>query len=226
MIVRTVRPFTSWLRLRRQDRVRAPWGVLADSACEFEGMSFLGAGTELSCCSIGRGTYFSGNARLWQTRIGRYCSLGLDLLNLMGRHPTTGFATTHPAFFSTQKQAGFTYADRACCDEVRYADADRRHVCVIGHDVWLGGRVTLLDGVSIGSGAIVGAGAVVTKDLPPYSISVGVPARTVSWRFEPALIERLLAAAWWDREPAWLQRNQDAFVSAETLLERLGDSSP
>lgn len=69
---------------------------------------------------------------------------------------------------------------------------------VVGHDVWLGYRAAVLPGVTIGSGAIIGAFSVVTKDVPPYAIVAGNPARVIRYRFEPAVIDRLLALAWWD----------------------------
>jgi hypothetical protein len=75
---------------------------------------------------------------------------------------------------------------------------------VIGNDVWLGASCLVLKGVTIGDGAVVAAGAVVTKDVPPYAIVGGVPARVIRYRFPDAIIDRLRKVAWWNYDAASL----------------------
>ena len=70
--------------------------------------------------------------------------------------------------------------------------------CHIGNDVWIGRNAVIKDGVTVGDGAIIGTSAVVTKDVPPYAIVVGVPARIIRYRFSPEIIEALLELRWWD----------------------------
>lgn len=102
------------------------------------------------------------------------------------------------------------------------ADAVSRGPITIGHDVWLGFRTTVLSGVTIGTGAVVGACAVVTRDVPPYAIVVGNPARVTRLRFAPDEVEALLASRWWELsdeaiaelEPAFYARDVAAFVAA------------
>lgn len=93
-----------------------------------------------------------------------------------------------------------TYPFSALWDQARSIPGHPRSKgdVIIGHDVWIGYGATILSGVNIGNGAVVGAKAVVTKDVPPYAIVAGNPARIVKFRFTPRQINRLLAIAWWD----------------------------
>jgi hypothetical protein len=83
---------------------------------------------------------------------------------------------------------------------------------VIGSDVWIGYRATILGPVTIGHGAVVGAGAVVASDIPPYGIVAGNPARVMRMRFEPEIVERLLRIAWWDWEEHRIVANGEWFL--------------
>ncbi len=81
----------------------------------------------------------------------------------------------------------------------------------IGNDVWVGARATILSGVEIGDGAVVAAGAVVTKDVPPYAIVAGVPARILKYRFSQEIISELLTIKWWDWDDQSVLNNIDDF---------------
>lgn len=93
---------------------------------------------------------------------------------------------------------------------------------LIGHDVWIGSGALILDGKVIGNGAIVGARAVVTRDVPPYAIVVGAPAKVIRYRFEPDVIEALQAAAWWDRDPDWIIQNHIDFADVSMFIKNHG----
>ena len=92
-------------------------------------------------------------------------------------------------------------------DGKNVADAwDNKGDITLGNDVWIGYEAVILAGVTIGDGAIIGARAVVTRDVPPYAIVGGVPARLIRRRFDEATIESLLALQWWDWEPERIRR--------------------
>lgn len=123
--------------------------------------------------------------------IGKYCALAAEVRFIMGgaNHPTAGVSTFPFAIF------GGDWAERTA--DLIY-DLPSRGDTVVGNDVWIGFRAMIMPGVRIGDGAIVAAGAVVAKDVPPYGIVAGNPARLVRTRFDEADVERLLRAAWWD----------------------------
>lgn len=139
---------------------------------------------------IGERTYGEPKVFLGRThgtlRIGKYCSIGpyVEFL-LVGDH-RTDFVTTYPfsMFFK----------------EYKYLKGYPRHRgdIVIGNDVWLCSGAHILAGVSVGDGAVVGLDSVVVKDVPPYAIVGGNPAKIIRYRFSPEIIEKLLSIKWWD----------------------------
>ena len=148
---------------------------------------------EHSCvvnCQIGRHTYFSTDCTFRNVTVGSFCSVGPGAMAGMGRHPSHGWFSTAPVFFSPRCSPTLT----SFCTEPQFEEL---LPITVGHDVWIGTRALIMDGVTIGSGAIIGAGAVVTKDVAPYAICAGVPARVLRFRYSPAIIERLLALQWW-----------------------------
>jgi len=142
---------------------------------------------------IGEHTYGHPRVRFPETgrqlRIGRFCSIADRVEILLGGNHRTDWATTYP--FTALP--GLWPAAAGCRD----FHASRGDV-TIGHDVWLGSGAMVLSGVTIGHGAIVGARAVVSRDVPPYAIVAGHPARLVRHRFDPATVALLLETAWWD----------------------------
>lgn len=168
------------------------------------------AGAVLTDVCIGDMSYVGERCRLSKVTIGKYSCIGPEVLAGLGMHPSRGFVSIHPAFFSPHLRAGRTFAS---------GEQFKEHSPIhIGHDVWIGARAIILDGVSIGDGAIIGAGAVVTKDVPPYTVACGVPAKVVRQRFPQEEIERLLQLKWWDLDLDALQALQPSFCDVEKLV--------
>jgi len=164
----------------------------------------------LNSVSVGKGTYISSNAYISNTNIGKFCSIGPNILCGYGFHPTNGISSS-PAFYSTRGQAGITFSSYDKCEE--------RKVITIGNDVFIGMNVTILDGITIGDGAIIGAGAVVTKDIPPYAIAVGCPIKVIKYRFSEEIIKSLIAGRWWDQNDDVLKGVERNFFDIEKFLE-------
>ena len=123
--------------------------------------------------------------------IGNFCSIASGVVILANADHPTHLPSIFP-FRSTL----FTKEARPGKDSPN-PDVVSRGPVNIGHDVWIGTNAIVLSGVTIGTGAVIGAGAIVTKDIPPYAIAVGNPARVVRYRFAPEIIERLLRSEWW-----------------------------
>ncbi len=132
------------------------------------------------------------------TRIGRYCSIARDALGFNRDHPVD-FKSTHGFFFNSE----LDFCDE---DKIEYTPLS------VGHDVWIGSGAKILASVSeIGTGAVIGTQAVVTRDVPPYAVMMGYPARIVRYRFSKDIIEALLESRWWEQELNDLKQHMDEF---------------
>ena len=146
--------------------------------------------------------------------IGKFCSIacGARFLFASGNHSMQSLSTyTFPIFFD---EWGLDAKD------IRSA-WDNKGDIVIGNDVWIGYEAVIMPGVTIGDGAVIGTRAVVTKDVPPYTIVGGVPAKPIRKRFDDAVIERLEALCWWDWDEEKIRRSIPAIQSGDpAALER------
>lgn len=151
----------------------------------------VGARTSFSEVAMGAYSYIVNDASATYAEIGKFCSIARDARINPGNHPTWKAALHH-----------FTYRSRSYdlgdSDDQDFFAWRRAHGVTIGHDVWIGHGATVLPGVTIGTGAVVGAGAVVSKDVAPFTIVGGVPAKPIRERFPKPVQDGLLALSWWD----------------------------
>lgn len=192
------------LRLRLRG-FRAHWRTFVDTRSQLSEFNRLHGACLILESRLGAHTYAT-NARIACTSVGKFCSIGPQtLIGGLGRHPSD-WVSTHPAFYSTLGVTGMTFAQGTHFEELRETR--------IGNDVWIGARAIVLDGVTVGDGAIIAAGAVVTRDVAPYTIVGGVPARPLRTRVAPELVPRLLALRWWDWPEELLARGAPLFCAA------------
>lgn len=184
--------------------------------CVFGRYNVINERSQLSAVNLDDFSYISRDCYILKASIGKFCCLGPEVIVGLGIHPTENFVSSHPVFYSTLRQCGTTFADNQYFDEFK--------VTTIGHDVWIGARSIILDGVNIGNGSIVAAGAVVTKDVPSYAIVGGVPARVIRYRFSPNEIQIIEKSKWWLRDHDWLKRNFNIFHDLKKFESAINNS--
>jgi virginiamycin A acetyltransferase len=167
---------------------------------------------EISDVEIGEYTYISKNSSISRAKIGKFCSIGPNFLCGWGIHPLGGISTS-PMFYSTRLQNGMTLS---AVDKI-----EERKQITIGNDVFIGANVVVLDGVTIGDGAVIGAGAVVSKDIPDYSIAIGVPIRILRFRLREDQIEALKEIKWWDRDIDALREVEKYILDVDAYITRM-----
>jgi virginiamycin A acetyltransferase len=150
-------------------------------------------------CSLGAYSYINGGTVRERTHIGRFCSIADGVALGVGDH-AVHLVSNHP--FATHAAFDPKHESPYRAGSLRPFDTPT----LIGHDVWIGTNAIVRLGVQIGIGAVVGAGAVVTKDVPPYAIVAGVPARISRYRFPEPVRDALLAAEWWEYPLETLQK--------------------
>lgn len=187
---------------------------------EEEGRNKIDYKTVLNKVTIGKRTYLGQKCKFTATEIGRYCSISSDVRLVAGRHPTAEYVSTHPLFYSRTYPNAYLRTD---FQEYHYVDDESKTLLKIGNDVWIGAKVIFLDGVTVGNGAIIAAGAVVTKDVPPYAIVGGVPAKVIRYRFREDEIAFLQDLQWWNKEEAWLKKYSCLFDNIQKLQEALSN---
>lgn len=207
--------------LKRKLNVLSAKGSFIGFSVICEGSNFFDRNSTIINSQIGFASYLAANTNILKTKIGRYTSIGPNVNCVFGNHPTNTFVSTHPAFFSLRKQAGFTYVrTQKFADYAEPRDISKKYSILIGNDVWVGANATILDGVSIGDGAIIASNALVNKDVAPYSIVGGVPAKLIKKRFSDNEIRFLLDLKWWDKSSEWIANNSELFSNIKTFRKK------
>lgn len=159
-----------------------------------------------------RHSFCGYDCTLIDCKIGAFCSIANKVTLGGSRHPLE-YVSTSPVFLDHKDSVKTKYA---------HHHYEWRPRTVIGNDVWIGENVLVKGGVTIGDGAAVGMGSVVTKDVPPYAIVAGNPAKLVRMRFEPKVVNGLLKMQWWNYSDEELLRLGPVFTDPKKMLAQEG----
>jgi acetyltransferase-like isoleucine patch superfamily enzyme len=197
-----------YLKIRMKSRLKVSFSAMVSKNSFFEGMNKIYPYAFFDGY-LGFGSYIGPNSRI-SGKIGRYTSIAPNVVVNNGIHPyRPPFVSTSPVFVSLRKQAGATFTNIQRFDELRFIDRSKRFSVLIGNDCWIGERVFIAGGVRLGDGAVVLAGSVIVKDVAPFSIVGGVPAKLIDFRYDPETIELLMKVCWWNKSAEWLKENVD-----------------
>jgi acetyltransferase-like isoleucine patch superfamily enzyme len=184
----------------------------------------VGIDSEVSASQVGRSTYIASNSSIQCAKIGRFCAIGDNVRICLGNHPSKTIVSIHPCFYSTYGQGSPEYLNRQIFEQHKYIDYEKKYVVEIGNDVWIGNNVNIMDGITIGDGAIIGLGAVVTRDVDPYSIVTGIPARHLRYRFDEKQMQFLLKFRWWNKDEEWIKKNSHLFSDINIFMEKYNNT--
>ena len=169
---------------------------------------------QVSNATMGDYSYIGRYSRLIHADVGKFCSIGGQSAIGMGTH-TLDKLSTSPLFTEEHNATTHTWVKTSTVEPFKRT--------TIGNDVWIGQRVMIIGGVTVGDGAVIGAGAVVTKDVPPYAVVVGVPAKVIRYRFLQEQIATLLAHPWWNMPDKQLKEKIELFQSSEKIDENINE---
>ena len=169
------------------------------------------AGSEIVNTTFGKHSFCGYYCEISNCEVGSYCSISNNVKIGGGMHPMNWVGMS-PVFYEGKDSVKAKFSTHTR-EDVRKT--------VIGHDVWIGHSVIIKQGVTIGTGAVIGMGSIVTKDIAPYSIVVGVPAKEIRKRFSDEMIQKLLESKWWEFSDEKLHKYAAYFTEPERFIEEL-----
>lgn len=182
---------------------------------EVDKTAYIYRGVKAKNAVIGAHSYIAANTDIENAEIGKFCSVADHCRIGMSGH-SLQYISTSPIFTQTRN----ALQERWIEEDIFEHKSEKERV-VLGHDVWVGSHVLINGGVHVGNGACIAAGAVVVKDVPPYAIVGGVPAKIIRYRFPKEVIEKLEKIQWWNLPIDVLKQNIHLFQKENISIEEL-----
>ena len=161
---------------------------------------------------VGRYSYVGARSWVIHSEIGHFCSIANDVHIGLAKH-TLNYLSTSLIFTEKKNGTGHSWISKSC-----FVPSERT---IIGNDVWIGYRAMIKGGIKVGDGAIIGAGSMVTKNVPPYAIFAGVPAKIIRYRFSQDIIKELEQLKWWNWNEKDLKENISSFQNDSIEIDEL-----
>ena len=162
-------------------------------------------------------TYIQENSRIYYSKIGKFCSIAPEVVIGLLNHPIK-FVSTSPVFYDKKQPLPFFF---------NHFDESKKFYkeTVIGPDCWIGQRSMIMSGLTVGVGAIIAAGSVVTRNVEPYSIVAGIPAKKIKMRFSKPIIIKLIDSNWWKFSDEKLQKLSPYINDPKKFLNKLNENN-
>lgn len=205
-----------WMYIKYKD-LKFGHGTLVSPSSEFEGHNYI-LDHSFFKGKMGRYSYIGTDCQI-NACIGRYCSIADHVAVITAVHPVKDNVSTYPSFYSNTAVYTFPLKNGLNVDEHPTAENSNFSV-VIGNDVYIGHGVAIMPGITIGDGVVIGANSVVTKDIEPYAIVGGSPAKLIRYRFNEKQIEQLLKLKWWNQDEDWIAEHADLFNDVNIFLSK------
>jgi len=167
------------------------------------------SGSQIVSSTIGKHTDIGYDCTIINTEIGAFCSFGANII-IGGASHTVDWVSTSPVFNENKDHLPQKFS---------YHKFDLSNKTIIGSDVWIGNNVLIKADIKVGHGAIIGMGSVVTKDVPPYEIWAGNPAKLIRKRFDELTISELLKMKWWNWDDKTIKENSFCFNNVQELIK-------
>lgn len=210
-----------WTNKRRFKAQKVQFGFMSriGDGSKFEGFNKIGKFSYFQG-EMGVYSYVGDNVVVMGGGIGKFSSISSNVHVINGRHPMKEpFVSTSPVFYAKNTPMGLSFVKEQMFDEYASIAGKEKYQVKIGSDCWIGYGVSIIGGITIGDGAVVLANATVTKDVPPYAIVGGVPAKIIGYRFNETTIAKLLEIQWWDRDETWIKDNASLFCDIQEFLK-------
>lgn len=181
--------------------------------CEFHKSSEIRGFAVLYNSKIGKYSRINSNCKLVYTSVGNFTAIGKGTIIGLGRHPLN-YVSSNSIFYKKNRMRN---------DWMTPIEFKQNLPIDIGNDIWIGRNTTIMDGVTVGDGAVIATGSIVTKDVPPYAIVGGVPAKVIKYRFDEETIEKLLQLKWWDFSDEKILQNKAFFNEKNITSEKISE---
>jgi len=207
IIIRYLKSFLYKKRYLRNTSLFALW----DNNSEIDLKTYLAFGSRIYNSSIGKYSRIRHFTSLYYTTVGNYSAIGKNVRIGIAQHPLNLISTN--VIFYKKNQIKNEWVR-----EIQYKPYKN---ITIGSDVWIGEGAMIMGGVTIGHGAVIASRSVVTKDIPPYAIAAGVPAKIIRYRFNEEIRNKLLKIKWWDLPDETITKNLEIFTDEKLSIEKL-----